>query len=511
MMEHAAVMWSPITDLPNNWQALKADDLTPLVKTWNEQRASLDQRQLDNFTARLRRRLAIETGVIERLYDIDRGITQVLIERGLEDALLSHADTNRPPYEVMALLRDQEDAIIALYKEIKDGRELSQHFIRQLHQQLTAHQETTEAIDQFGNRFETKLLRGEYKKQVNNPLRPDGSVIHVYCPPEQVNSQMEQMIAWHREHLDQDVSPEVEAAWLHHRFAQIHPFQDGNGRVARLLASMVFIRAGWFPLVITRDDREDYLDALKDADDGDLKPLIGMVARAQVQAFNNALELGSEIQQESKNSNAALAVLKDKIKQVAEEENKRRKVTENRIRLVEGYAVSVHQSTRDYLEGVRGGLEDAVRGTSITVRTSQAEYDSKPGQGADERFRSRIIRVARELDYFANLTGYKSWIGFTMQRGNVRVGMLFSIHVVGRPENGLMACTGSVIQEEIPVRSEASDEPQYPKEMEFQVLSQTPFQFSNSESLGDVQKRYNRWLENATKVGIDFITSHLLT
>ena len=33
---------------------------------------------------------------------------------------------------------------------------------------------------------------------------------------------------------------EIEATWLHHRFTQIHPFQDGNGRVARALASLVF-------------------------------------------------------------------------------------------------------------------------------------------------------------------------------------------------------------------------------------------------------------------------------
>ena len=43
--------------------------------------------------------------------------------------------------------------------------------------------------------------------------------------------------------------PEVEAAWLHHRFGQIHPFQDGNGRVARALATMIFLRAGFVPLV----------------------------------------------------------------------------------------------------------------------------------------------------------------------------------------------------------------------------------------------------------------------
>ena len=56
------------------------------------------------------------------------------------------------------------------------------------------------------------------------------------------------------------------AAWVRHRFTQIHPFQDGNGRVARLLATLVFSRAEWLPLVVRRDDRVRYLDALEAAD-----------------------------------------------------------------------------------------------------------------------------------------------------------------------------------------------------------------------------------------------------
>jgi Fic family protein len=46
----------------------------------------------------------------------------------------------------------------------------------------------------------------------------------------------------------------VQAAWLHHRFTQIHPFADGNGQVARAIASLVFIEAGWFPLILKRDE-----------------------------------------------------------------------------------------------------------------------------------------------------------------------------------------------------------------------------------------------------------------
>ena len=57
-----------------------------------------------------------------------------------------------------------------------------------------------------------------------------------------------------------------------------HPFQDGNGRVARALASIVLLRAELFPLHVRREDREDYLDALERADGGSLDSLVQLFA-----------------------------------------------------------------------------------------------------------------------------------------------------------------------------------------------------------------------------------------
>jgi len=78
-----------------------------------------------------------------------------------------------------------------------------------------------------------------------------------------VQAEMDNLVAWHLAHMERGVSPEVEAAWLHHRFTQIHPFQDGNGRVSRALVTYVLMRADLLPLVIDRDRRTEYLDALE--------------------------------------------------------------------------------------------------------------------------------------------------------------------------------------------------------------------------------------------------------
>ena len=109
---------------------------------------------------------------------------------------------------------------------------------------------------------EVELRRGEWKRLPNNPTRRDGSV-HEYCPPEQVQPEMERLVAGQNRYHELGVSPDVLAAWVHHRFTQIHPFQDGNGRVARLMATLIFIRDEWLPLVVHRDDRVRYLNALE--------------------------------------------------------------------------------------------------------------------------------------------------------------------------------------------------------------------------------------------------------
>src|ERR1051326_5540636 len=109
--------------------------------------------------------------------------------------------------------------------------------------------------------------------------------MHQYCPPEHVESEMDRLLALHAEHEKKGVPVEIAAAWLHHRFTQIHPYQDGNGRVARALANLLFIKAGWFPVVVTRDDRPEYIDTLEVADEGDLRSLVLFFNQIQKRAL----------------------------------------------------------------------------------------------------------------------------------------------------------------------------------------------------------------------------------
>jgi len=299
--------WKPIDDLPEDFSSLTDSELVSLLIYWQDQRASLDQEgALGVFNTGLAREWAIETGQIEGVYDLDRGITRTLIERGIDADLIGHVPGQKPPELIAAILRDHQEALEGLFQFVKGERQLTKGYIHELHSALLRHQDTTIAVDQFGRVFETEVLKGQYKQRPNNPTREDGSV-HEYCPPEHAETEMERLVQLHKEHESGGVPVEVEAAWLHHRFVQIHPYQDGNGRVARALASLVFLRAGWFPIVVTRDDRVRYIDALEVADHGELCSLVTLLVDIQKRALFQAIKVAADMQPPAETVEAAIA------------------------------------------------------------------------------------------------------------------------------------------------------------------------------------------------------------
>ena len=256
-----------ITDIGPEWRTLAASEIQGIQKIWSERRERLKgTKQLTEFSERLSREWAIETGIIENLYDIERGVTQTLIERGFQVELLVHGSTNQPPNYVIQLLKDQKAALEGIFDFITQKRELSTSYIKELHSALLRSQTHTDGLDGLGRQIAVPVIRGDWKKLPNSPTR-DGT-LYAYCPPEHVPSEMDRLVALHVQHRKEKITPDVQAAWLHHRFTQIHPFQDGNGRVARALASLVLVKTGLFPLVVTRDDRVQYIDALEGADSG---------------------------------------------------------------------------------------------------------------------------------------------------------------------------------------------------------------------------------------------------
>lgn len=100
---------------------------------------------------------------------------------------------------------------------------------------------------------------------------------------------MEKLLKINRDLLEKKVHVLIRAAFFHHAFSTIHPFQDGNGRVVRILASLILIKDGYFPFTVVRKDRKRYIQALEMADTGEYQLLIDMIAENQIKAIGRVI------------------------------------------------------------------------------------------------------------------------------------------------------------------------------------------------------------------------------
>jgi hypothetical protein len=484
-------IWPPSTGIKDyevDPQSLAASEIPGIKAVWQDQRRRLQgSEQLADFTERLSREWAIETGIIEDLYDIERGVTQTLIERGFQAELLSFGSTNKPREFVLQLLRDQKDALDGVFAFVRDERPLSTSYVKELHAALLRSQLQTEAVDSLGNLTEVPLITGDWKKLPNYPVR-DG-VTYVYCPPEHVAAEMDRLIAMHQQHLTLGVSAEVASAWLHHRFAQIHPFQDGNGRVARALASLVLIKEGLFPLVVTRDDRTSYIDALEAADNGDLKPLVELFAKLQRVQFARATALSEAVL-----ADAGVDALLGDLRKAAEKAAADKRQTLRRVfewvRVLEDDA---RHRLEDIAPDVRAALGKVSASATASVITSNLQ--------TDYYYRAQIIENAKNhLHYFADTSEYRSWVALNMVWER-RARLVFAFHGIGRPFNGSLICA--------PFLDFRDTDDEGQTRSTLVPVAEEGFVFFYNDTRDRLLSRFRPWREQVLKVALKELSQNL--
>ncbi len=164
--------WQPIADLPNNPKSLTDGELESLARVWRTQKEQLiESETLAEFEKRLRREWAIETGIIEDVYTLDRGVTSTLIEKGIDASLIPH-DPRNPDNELVArIIQDHFEALEGMFDFVAGRRPLSTSSIKELHAALLRNVDVHVVVDQFGKAFETPLEKGQYKTMPNSPTR----------------------------------------------------------------------------------------------------------------------------------------------------------------------------------------------------------------------------------------------------------------------------------------------------------------------------------------------------
>jgi len=161
-------------------------------------------------------------------------------------------------------LKDHEEvvgharAIDLIYDLVEEGRELSETDLFALHKAV----QTEVVVDVY------KPVGG-WKKEPNSTagVVDEKQVIFDYAPPADVPRLMANWFDLYRR-LNDCIQPgdnrkALDAyVKLHISFVRIHPFFDGNGRIARLVANIPVLKAGLPPIIIPREQRKAYIDAL---------------------------------------------------------------------------------------------------------------------------------------------------------------------------------------------------------------------------------------------------------
>ena len=232
--------WRPLTGMPPDAHEWLAPDYEAFVAEWVDlkDRLATDARAAafveDRLTKR-QREFAVETGAIERLYHLRRGVTQRLVAEGLHTAVAAHTVEGVRTETLRGLLVDQEAALEVVYRDTAADAEISPAMLKRWHALLVRNQETVTGMTRDGVLGQVPFTeKGVWKTQPNNPSIP-GKGVFEYCPPARVAEEVDRLCAIYSRVRRERFPVHAEAAWLHHRFARTHPFQDGNGRVSRLL------------------------------------------------------------------------------------------------------------------------------------------------------------------------------------------------------------------------------------------------------------------------------------
>jgi Fic family protein len=198
-----------------------------------------------------------ETFVEDFVYNTNAIEGSILSEEGVADALQKKMASNEEETEAKGVAK----AITYLKKTKED---LSLNLLLKLHK----------LCFNGSKHFAGKL------RNVNVVIKNSkGEIVHAGVPKEELTEYLEDFIKWYKENK-QKFKPLVLAAIIHNQFEHIHPFQDGNGRVGRLLLNFILLKNNYPPINIMIEDRQEYYKSLQNySKKDDLKPTLKLLIK----------------------------------------------------------------------------------------------------------------------------------------------------------------------------------------------------------------------------------------
>lgn len=188
-------------------------------------------------------------------------------------------------------MKAHDVALSQIIEMAKDNeRPLSELFIKELNKTILVKSFWKDAISPNGTPTRKKIEIGQYKTSPNSVQLKNGD-IHEYASPEETPALIRDLLNWYQD-KNEELHPVQLAAEFHYKFVCIHPFDDGNGRVSRLLMNYILLKHNYPMVIIKSEDKENYLTALQKADTGDLISLIEYVEKQSIASLKLNIKAG---------------------------------------------------------------------------------------------------------------------------------------------------------------------------------------------------------------------------
>lgn len=162
---------------------------------------------------------------------------------------------------------------------------LTEHFIREIHKTIIPEEYYVDAKTTEGIFTKRKIIPGKYKTTPNHVETPTGEMFY-FASPEETPAKMKDLMDWYNKEVKEKIThPLIIASMFHYNFVRIHPFDDGNGRMSRLLMNLILMKFGYPPVIIHTERRDDYLNSLQYADSEDFDKFIIFIGERLIESL----------------------------------------------------------------------------------------------------------------------------------------------------------------------------------------------------------------------------------
>ncbi len=320
-----------------------------------------------------------------------------------------------------------DEAIKWVSEIVKQERPLTENFIRELHKLILKEPYEVDAITPEGLPTKKKVNVGSYKSTPNHVRTRTGELFR-FATPEETPALINDLLNWYLSKVDEkNINPILLAAEFHYKYIRIHPFDDGNGRTARILMNFILMQFGYPPVIIKTNDKENYFAALRQADAGLLEPFIEYISKN----LNNSLELmirgaKGEIIEEPDDLDKEIALLEQKLKTVAQPIE----ISKSQKAILELYDNSISELIKKFIDKGEKFEKFYVKNlfylNGVYVTSPHSKYDAILNYR--NSIKEDISSIVFQFDYQAfNQTGFQefnhiSQIRFTFDTTRYRVG-----------------------------------------------------------------------------------------